>query len=83
MGTVLTSEDVDEMKKNTNVINCLGGNARKIGGADGDYYSNPGEVVIWKKCPRDFAFYIMDDDFDAGVMQVTITMMTMMAIMTL
>merc|ERR1712004_57739 len=34
------------------------------------YYSNPGEVVIWKRCPKDFDFYVMDDDFDAGVMQM-------------
>ena len=47
-----------------------GNNAGKIGGSEGDYYSNPGEVVIWKRCPRDFSFYIMDDDVDAGVMQM-------------
>ena len=45
-------------------------NAQKVGGSQGTYYSNPGEVVIWKRCPKDFDFYVMDDDFDAGVMQM-------------
>ena len=42
----------------------------KLGGGDGEYYSNPGEVVIWKRCPKNFDFYIMDDDVSAGVMQM-------------
>ena len=43
---------------------------KKSGGGDGEYYSNPGEVVIWKRCPKNFDFYIMDDDVSAGVMQM-------------
>ena len=39
-----------------------------MGGSAGTYYSNPGEVVIWNRCPRDFDYYVMDDDKDAGVM---------------
>ena len=42
----------------------------KLGGGDGEDYSNPGEVVIWKRCPKNFDFYIMDDDVSAGVMQM-------------
>lgn len=29
-----------------------------------------GEVVIMRECPKDFPFYVMDDDADAGVMQM-------------
>ena len=46
-------------------------NAGKVGGSEGTYYSNPGEVVIWGRCPREFDYYIMDDDKDAGVMMTT------------
>ena len=27
-------------------------------------------MVIWKRCPKNFDFYIMDDDVSAGVMQM-------------
>ena len=49
----------------------LANNAGSIGGSEGTYYSNPGEVVIWSRCPREFDYYIMDDDNDAGVMMTT------------
>ena len=29
-----------------------------------------GEVVVWSRCPRDFHFYVMDDDNDAGVRMI-------------
>ena len=70
LGTTLTKEGVEKIKKTQHVVNCLGNNAGKIGGGEGEYYSNPGEVVIWKRCPKNFDFYIMDDDMDAGVMQM-------------
>merc|ERR1712156_1062210 len=70
LGVSLTKEGVEKMKKTRHVVNCLGNNAGIIGGGKGEYYSNPGEVVIWKRCPKDFDFYIMDDDMDAGVMQM-------------
>ena len=70
LGTLLNKDQVENIKKTTNVVNCLGNNAGKIGGGLGEYFSNPGEVVIWKRCPRDFGFYVMDDDHDAGVMQM-------------
>ena len=66
LGVSLTKEGVEKMKKTQHVVNCLGNNAGIIGGGKGEYYSNPGEVVIWKRCPKDFDFYIMDDDMDAG-----------------
>merc|ERR1712233_289726 len=69
IGTYLTKEEVEQMKKSCHVVNCLGNNAGKVGGGGGEYYSNPGECVMWKKCPRNFGFYVMDDDHDAGVMQ--------------
>jgi len=69
IGTKLTKEDVDKLKKTSHVVNCLGNNAGKVGGGGGEYYSNPGECVMWKRCPRNFGFYVMDDDHDAGVMQ--------------
>ena len=83
LGTRLTKQDLDKMKKSGHVVNCLGSNqfnknvikygnlannAGTVGGSAGTYYSNPGEVVIWGRCPRDFAYYVMDDDKDAGVM---------------
>ena len=43
--------------------------AGPVGGGRGHYYSNRGEVLVWRRCPRDFAFYVMDDDVSAGVMQ--------------
>ena len=66
----MSPEDVQKLQKSHHVVNCLGMNAQKVGGSQGTYYSNPGEVVIWKRCPKDFDFYVMDDDFDAGVMQM-------------
>ena len=69
-GTNFTAEDIKELQKAGHVVNCLGNAAGSVGGAEGEYYSNPGEVVIWKNCPRDFGFYVMDDDHDAGVMQM-------------
>ena len=69
IGTYLTKDDVDQLKKSCHVVNCLGNNAGKVGGGSGEYYSNPGECVMWKRCPRNFGFYVMDDDHDAGVMQ--------------
>ena len=41
-----------------------------------------GEVVVWSRCPRDFPFYVMDDDKDAGVRMIILMMMIMMMIMT-
>eukprot|EP00090_Calanus_glacialis_P040289 TRINITY_DN7022_c0_g1_i1.p1 TRINITY_DN7022_c0_g1~~TRINITY_DN7022_c0_g1_i1.p1 ORF type:complete len:363 (-),score=86.28 TRINITY_DN7022_c0_g1_i1:244-1332(-) len=70
LGTNFTAEDIKDLQKAGHVVNCLGNAAGSIGGAKGEYYSNPGEVVIWKDCPRDFGFYVMDDDKDAGVMQM-------------
>ena len=70
LGTTFTAGDMAELQKAGHVVNCLGNAAGSVGGADGEYYSNPGEVVIWKDCPRDFGFYVMDDDKDAGVMQM-------------
>ena len=69
IGTYLTKEEVEQLKKSCHVVNCLGNNAGKVGGGSGEYYSNPGECVMWKRCPRNFGFYVMDDDQDAGVMQ--------------
>ena len=41
-----------------------------------------GEVVVWSRCPRDFPFYVMDDDKDAGVRRkIIMTMMMMMMMM--
>lgn len=68
LGTKLSNKDVEDLKSKGHVVNCMGGNAGKVGGSGGTYYSNPGEVVIWARCPRQFPFYIMDDDKDAGVM---------------
>ena len=41
-----------------------------------------GEVVVWSRCPRDFPFYVMDDDKDAGVRRKIIMTMMMMMTMT-
>eukprot|EP00091_Calanus_sinicus_P001345 TRINITY_DN11341_c1_g1_i1.p2 TRINITY_DN11341_c1_g1~~TRINITY_DN11341_c1_g1_i1.p2 ORF type:complete len:109 (-),score=28.58 TRINITY_DN11341_c1_g1_i1:173-499(-) len=70
LGTNFTAEDIKELQGAGHVVNCLGNAAGSVGGAEGEYYSNPGEVVFWKECPRDFGFYVMDDDHDAGVMQM-------------
>jgi len=70
-GSNFTAAEIKELQKSAHVVNCLGNAAGSVGGADGEYYSNPGEVVIWKECPRDFGFYVMDDDHDAGVMQMS------------
>jgi len=70
LGVNLTAKGVEEMKQSRHVVNCLGLHAGSVGGGSGDYYSNPGEVVIWRRCPRDFGFYVMDDDVSAGVMQM-------------
>jgi len=70
LGVNFNAKDIKELKNNGHVVNCLGNAAGVVGGAKGEYYSNPGEVVIWKDCPRDFSFYVMDDDHDAGVMQM-------------
>merc|ERR1712214_175257 len=64
LGTRLTKQDLDKLKSAGHVVNCLANNAGTVGGSAGTYYSNPGEVVIWGRCPRDFDFYVMD----AGVM---------------
>jgi len=69
LGTHLTKCDFEKLKSSQNVVNCLGNNASKIGGSEGNYYSNFGECVMWNRCPKNFDYYIMDDDFDAGVMQ--------------
>jgi len=71
LGTNLTKQDLEKLKSTRNVVNCLANNAGSIGGSEGTYYSNPGEVVIWSRCPREFDYYIMDDDKDAGVMMTT------------
>jgi len=71
LGTRLTKQDLDKLKSTGHVVNCLANNAGTVGGSLGTYYSNPGEVVIWGKCPREFDYYIMDDDKDAGVMMTT------------
>ena len=83
LGTHLSKQDLDKLKTTGHVVNCLGSNrwphwvvkcwylannAGRVGGSAGTYYSNPGEVVIWGRCPRDFDYYVMDDDKDAGVM---------------
>ena len=47
----------------------IGLHAGSVGGGSGSYYSNRGEVLVWRRCPRDFGFYVMDDDVSAGVMQ--------------
>ena len=70
LGTNFTQDNIKELQKAGHVVNCLGNAAGSVGGAKGEYYSNPGEVVIWKNCPRDFGFYVMDDDISAGVMQM-------------
>ena len=64
LGTNFTAEDIEELQSAGHVVNCLGSAAGSVGGAEGEYYSNPGEVVIWKNCPQDFGFYVMDDDHD-------------------
>lgn len=69
LGVNLTTEDIKDVQAVGHVVNCLGNAAGTVGGAKGQYYSNPGEVVILKECPRDFGFYVMDDDLSAGVMQ--------------
>ena len=71
LGTSLTKEDVADLQKKGHVVNCLGGSSKTVGSANGEYYSNMGEVVMMKECPRDFGFYVMDDDVSAGVMQAT------------
>ena len=69
---------MEELKSKGHVVNCMGrsmtilgvqhiilipaNNAFSIGGSEGTYFSNPGEVVIWARCPREFPYYIMDDD---------------------
>jgi len=68
LGTRLNKQDLDKLKTSGHVVNCLANNAGTVGGSAGTYYSNPGEVVIWGRCPRDFDYYVMDDDKDAGVM---------------
>jgi len=71
LGTHLTKQDLDKLKLSGHVVNCLANNAGTVGGSEGTYYSNPGEVLIWSRCPRDFEYYVMDDDKDAGVMMTT------------
>lgn len=44
------------------VVNCLGLSAGSVGGAPGEYTSNPGEELIFMKSPIEFPFYIIDDD---------------------
>jgi len=68
LGTRLSNKDMEELKSKGHVVNCMANNASSIGGSEGTYFSNPGEVVIWARCPREFPYYIMDDDKDAGVM---------------
>ena len=69
LGTTLTKDDVDELMKKGHVVNCLAGSAKSVANAKGEYYNNYGEVLMMKECPRDFGFYVMDDDVSAGVMQ--------------
>jgi len=69
LGTILTKDDVNELMKKGHVVNCLAGSAKSIANAKGEYYTNYGEVLMMKECPRDFGFYVMDDDVSAGVMQ--------------
>ena len=69
LGNSLSKEDVKELQKKAHVVNCLAGSAKSVADAKGEYYSNMGEVVMMKHCPRDFGFYVMDDDLSAGVMQ--------------
>merc|ERR1711872_891592 len=71
LGTYLTKEDLNKLRASGHVVNCLANNAGTVGGSTGTYYYNPGEVLIWGRCPRDFDYYIMDDDKDAGVMMTT------------
>jgi D-amino-acid oxidase len=67
MGNTLSPDDISKM--NGAIVNCLGCAAQNIGGAEGDYYNSPGECVIVRDSPKDFGFYVMDDDASAGVMQ--------------
>ena len=57
------------LRRNIRDFPFSGNNASKIGGSEGNYYSNFGECVMWNRSPKNFDYYIMDDDFDAGVMQ--------------
>ena len=58
----MSNKDLEDLKSKGHVVNCMGGNAGSVGGSEGTYFSNPGEVVIWSRCPRQFPYYIMDDD---------------------
>jgi len=71
LGTRLNKQDLEKLRASGHLVNCLANNAGKVGGSEGTYYSNPGEVVIWARCPREFQYYVMDDDKDAGVMMTT------------
>ena len=49
------------------VVNCMGNGSDTAGDARGSYSNNRGEVVLFKECPVDIPFYIIDDDNQIGV----------------
>lgn len=51
------------------VVNCLGMHAGSVGGAEGEYMTNPGEELIFLKSPKSFPFYIIDDDTNGTMIQ--------------
>lgn len=67
-GVNLTKEAVAEMKGKA-IINCLGINCQKVGGAQGTHYDTSGEVVIFEHCPKSVPFYVIDDDTQCAVTQ--------------
>ena len=44
LGRSFARSDIAEMSAQGHLVNCLGNNAGSVGGAGGEYYSNPGEV---------------------------------------
>merc|ERR1719336_1535695 len=71
LGTHLSGAEVATLRRRGHVVNCLGMSSRAVGGAHGDYYSNYGEVVMLTDCPRDFSYYVVDEEQQVGIMQAS------------
>lgn len=68
MGVQLDANAVNATEASI-VVNCLGLSAGSVGGAQGEYISNPGEELVFMKPPTDFPFYIIDDDTSGTMVQ--------------